>query len=599
MAIRNVYVDTVNGSASPSDPTNPGDAYNTLSNAEAGEQGDLVSSTTTLIINCSGSTIDSTKVLIDGSTTSDLYSITVVGDRTLTTYDTSAYRLEITGTPFGDFIIISDPFVHLDKLQVLYNTNRSSTYSAIAFTATPGWGYVSNSIVFGSNIGAGKIAGLEGVSSTSDGDRYFWNNIVITDGVCLLVSTQNSPDIFAYSNTFYSSGSDALDRQFNAEGTVTLKNNYAASLVGSAYPAGDTWNTKTTCASDDSTGSTGLQNIAYSTSTGAYFENVTAGSEDLSIKTDSALKDVGEDTSGESAPLDFTTDIVGTTRSSWDIGAFEFEVGGLTLLIDSLNQSQTIDNLNLIQQHVLPIDPSEQSQVIDNLDLVQNHVLAIDPLNQSQSTDNVNLIQANILTILNSDQTQSIDNIELVQDNVIAISDPGQSQSLDTVTLSTGTNLQVVGNTQPQESDNVDMIQANTVVIDPLNQLQAVDNITLSTGIILDISKVIQSQNIDIVNLIQQSVLAPDDSDQPQDLEQITLDSGIILAISDMIQNQSSGNLDLTQSNILGIDPLEQGQVIDNVVFAQIDGKIIITLTIKSPGTDLEIKSPDTTLRIE
>jgi hypothetical protein len=87
----------------------------------------------------------------------------------------------------------------------------------------------------------------------------------------------------------------------------------------------------TTCASSDTTGSTGLQNIAYDTTN---FTNVTAGSEDLHIPTGSALKDVGTDTSGDAAPMNFTTDIDGETRSgTWDVGADELVTGGATINI--------------------------------------------------------------------------------------------------------------------------------------------------------------------------------------------------------------------------------------------------------------------------
>lgn len=100
---------------------------------------------------------------------------------------------------------------------------------------------------------------------------------------------------------------------------VTMKNVYAGgttSYSGSALSL-------TTCASADaSTGTAGLRSMAYST---ANFTNVTSGSEDLQIVTGGSPSpvDTGTDTTGDSAPLNFTTDIAGTTRTgTWDIGAF-------------------------------------------------------------------------------------------------------------------------------------------------------------------------------------------------------------------------------------------------------------------------------------
>jgi hypothetical protein len=66
--------------------------------------------------------------------------------------------------------------------------------------------------------------------------------------------------------------------------------------------------------------------VAYSTSSGAYFTSVTAGSENLHIGASSALKNVGTDRSAA-----FTTDIDGQTRSgTWDIGADEYVAAGLS-----------------------------------------------------------------------------------------------------------------------------------------------------------------------------------------------------------------------------------------------------------------------------
>jgi hypothetical protein len=65
----------------------------------------------------------------------------------------------------------------------------------------------------------------------------------------------------------------------------------------------------------------GLQSIAYNTDT---FVNVTGGSEDFHLAADglSPLQGTGTDTSGDAAPMNFTTDIDGDTRdATWDIGA--------------------------------------------------------------------------------------------------------------------------------------------------------------------------------------------------------------------------------------------------------------------------------------
>ena len=111
----------------------------------------------------------------------------------------------------------------------------------------------------------------------------------------------------------------------NAYGTLTVKNTYSGGNSSTDYsaPTGGGTTSYTTSASSDATSRTGVTpSVAYSTSAGGYFTNVTAGSENLNIGASSALKAAGTSLAGE-----FTTDITGATRSgTWDIGAFMYQV---------------------------------------------------------------------------------------------------------------------------------------------------------------------------------------------------------------------------------------------------------------------------------
>ncbi len=114
---------------------------------------------------------------------------------------------------------------------------------------------------------------------------------------------------------------------------VAFINCYAYSLAGTnAFSITNAYSTLTTCASSDTTGSIGLQNIAYSTTSGTYFTNVTQGSENFTLNTGSALIGAGTNESGT-----FTNDIINLTRQAtgaWDIGPFRF--GALTVNVPPL-----------------------------------------------------------------------------------------------------------------------------------------------------------------------------------------------------------------------------------------------------------------------
>jgi autotransporter-associated beta strand protein len=134
-----------------------------------------------------------------------------------------------------------------------------------------------------------------------------------------------------YNVTIYKSGSDGFHRS-TPYGTANLYNCYSGGNTGLSYnDASLGWNTFIKCASSDVSGSeSGLRSIAASTTSGAYFTNLTGGSEDLHIASASALKDAGNNYASIWSTWLGTTgvnivDIDDSPRSgTWDIGADEF-----------------------------------------------------------------------------------------------------------------------------------------------------------------------------------------------------------------------------------------------------------------------------------
>ena len=122
-------------------------------------------------------------------------------------------------------------------------------------------------------------------------------------------------------------------------GTITVKNTYAGGTVTEDFYRGAGTLDKTNCASEDSsaddtgTGETAANcdvSVALDTDT---FVNVTYATADYHMAADgnSPLMAQGADTSGESSPLNFTTDIDGQTRdATWDIGADAWVVSAAT-----------------------------------------------------------------------------------------------------------------------------------------------------------------------------------------------------------------------------------------------------------------------------
>jgi hypothetical protein len=102
-------------------------------------------------------------------------------------------------------------------------------------------------------------------------------------------------------------------------GTVTMEN-CAAFNVNNAVFGGATL-TATTCLTDLGSPPTGFTTTAFSTSSGAMFQNVTDGTHSFEFRNGSSLQDAGTTDTTNAA-----TDIFGTARptgSAYDVGAWE------------------------------------------------------------------------------------------------------------------------------------------------------------------------------------------------------------------------------------------------------------------------------------
>jgi len=327
MAATHYYVDAniVTGNHDGSSWAN---AYASLSLAEAGLQKDLDTADEQMTIHCRGTagTPDVSAVLVDGWITSAADNLVIqvdLTDRGSAVWDTSHYHLQVSDT---HCLQVNEDYVWIDGLQIATVSPAGSDRGCFTIgNLTNGANqiYVTNCIMKGHKHASYtqsvfKIGG-DYVNLTA------WNvlvyNLGVTASTCFLLMSGGTVSQNLY-NCVAISGNYGF---YRGSGTVTLKNCY-----GGGTATGDYEGTipKTTCASEDATGSVGLTGIAVSTDN---FVNVSEGTEDFRLPLGSALIDVGTDLSAT-----FTVDIVGTTRptgvNTWDIGIYEFVAAGGSLI---------------------------------------------------------------------------------------------------------------------------------------------------------------------------------------------------------------------------------------------------------------------------
>ena len=321
-----VNPDSLTGGNGTTDATT-GDnrAFHSLADWEAARQGVLAATET--VICATNGTADEHAVVINGWTTyADRYvDIQVAaGSRHAGVLNTAKYLLSVTNdAPLK----IQEDYVRVDgiQVQVLSPTEARHVVTVEAITATNNDIRLSNCIV--------KSHG--GATYASHGVMLYDTDIIAKIWNCIIY---NVPTPSGAAGIYTSCASVSIyscvviggQRGINSYGAVTVKNTYVggAGYEDFGYVSGTL--AKTNCASEDAsaddtetgeTQSNCLINKALDIDT---FVNVTAGSEDFHLAADglSPLQGTGVDTTGDSAPLNFTTDIDGQTRdATWDIGA--------------------------------------------------------------------------------------------------------------------------------------------------------------------------------------------------------------------------------------------------------------------------------------
>jgi hypothetical protein len=293
-----------------------GGDYTSLNAALAGESGNLVTNTRILTIECYAMTDTTSATTGSGYTTSASYYLHITvptAERHGGVWNSGKYRLRTTNA-YAQTLTIGVSYMRITGMQVL-NAATTNGDGAVRLTGTGNAS--SSSILFDQCL-------LSTTGTRTGYNRGVWiSSGLVTLRNCVVISSADRAVSMSYGtnaptvvleNCVCIGGTYGV---IQGDSTVTARNCYASGATA-AYSG---TMTLTTCASSDATGSTGLQNVAYSTST---FTSVTAGSEDFSLVSGSALIDTGTDLSAT-----FTVDIAGTTRSgTWDVGAFTYTASG-------------------------------------------------------------------------------------------------------------------------------------------------------------------------------------------------------------------------------------------------------------------------------
>ena len=208
-------------------------------------------------------------------------------------------------------VAVNESYFRISKMQI-------SATTAVAFNGGATTGMVIDKCIFENSSTGNEPLKTYGVCTVK-------NSLIVQRSTATCAALSNGTNV--YNCTFARTGSSTGNIFTGSYSTSTLKN---CAFFGGAttLASGSSSKTYTTCYTDTASPPSGCTTVAYDTSTGSGFQNITGATRDFRIKTASALIDVGTTDTTNAA-----YDIVGTARpqgSAYDVGAWELVVAGAT-----------------------------------------------------------------------------------------------------------------------------------------------------------------------------------------------------------------------------------------------------------------------------
>lgn len=307
------YVDPgATGAGTGVDWTN---AYTSLSAWEAANQANLVTSDSICVVNCRGTTADTTTCDISGWTTNSTHYIQINGDNTTGKASTSYYRMTPpTGTDVSA-LTISEGWVYINNVEFNSSGKVTGAYPPVRVLAadTLNDEVHLNSCIVHSGVYTG------GIRMTSNNTIVkIYNCIVYNCTVATLgrgIDHRSTNSTLVYNTTVYG----CTTGFYQEAGTLTLVN-----CIANACTDNYSGTITTSYSCSDAAGELSGTGDRNGTDGDVTFTNT--ATDDYSL----AVADVNATDLGTSSVDSlFTDDITNYTRTgTWDIGAFEKQTGG-------------------------------------------------------------------------------------------------------------------------------------------------------------------------------------------------------------------------------------------------------------------------------
>jgi len=315
-----IYVNTANGTSGDGTTnetdSSPDSAFKTLQEAEA----DLPATfTEDITIMCEGATDDTSAVTFTGYDVST-FTLTVIGDYSGFGWNDSEYILSTTD---GGELQVSTDLI-LKNIQCINGGTNNTRWALQVNTLSAGDFFRAENCIFRITGTGGTGSYCVNCSDPAAVDEQIFVNCVFVNDLHDALITGGAVDggTVLYNCTLYGNGGNGIR---NDSQQALLKNCLSYNNTESDYSGGGAATGSVTNLSEDTTATTYSDSGGVNSAT-ITFED-TANYDFRLVAGDTDAIGAATDLSGDSV-FAFNTDAAGNTRSSWDIGAHEFQGGG-------------------------------------------------------------------------------------------------------------------------------------------------------------------------------------------------------------------------------------------------------------------------------
>lgn len=249
------------------------------------------------------------------------------------------------------------------------------------------------------------------------------------------------------------------------------------------------------------------------------------------------------------------------------IGAFLEQSSSVSVTPDSVQNSQSITEVTLIQGYNLIPENLNNVQGVSESSFVQNHQLSTDNISNTGTLSNVDLSQNGTLLAENLLQGIAVTEPSLTQDHKLTTQDIFNSNFLSESNLVQKYVLSVGNINNNNYLSEPILTQANVLSVSNVVTGQSLTEAILTVSGVLGVDSLDQGNTTTEIEFIQKHLLSVDNVNSLQEITEsdlIVLDNLIVDHISSSTNITDSG---LTQHNILLSDPITNNQFIGVVSF--------------------------------